>query len=101
MTNPSRVNFDMALLKTYKVLGERDLQFRVEAFNVFNHTQFEIYDPSRGNTGTNTVSCYGPQSTGYSAAGGGGTNCLYGSSFLHPVLAFAPRTLQLGVKFIF
>jgi hypothetical protein len=101
LNNPSRLNFDMSLLKTFRVLGERSLQFRAEAFNVFNHTQFRIYDPLLGNTGSNTISCYGGPSTGYSAAGGGGTNCLVGNSFLHPVDAHRARTLQLGAKFIF
>ena len=101
LTNPHRTNFDMSLLKTWRVFGERSLQFRIEAFNVFNHTQFEIYDPLKGNTGSNIINCYGPGSTGYSAAGGGGTNCLVGNSFLHPVDAHLPRTLQLGAKFSF
>ncbi len=101
LNNPHRTNFDMSLLRTFRVWGERSLQFRIDAFNVFNHTQFEIFDPVRGNTGSNTINCYGPASTGYSAAGGGGTNCLTGSSFLHPIDAHAPRTIQLGAKFSF
>jgi hypothetical protein len=101
LNNPHRTNFDMSLLKDFRVFGERSLQFRVEAFNVFNHTQFRIYDPLLGNTGSNTISCYGGPSVGYSAAGGGGTNCLTGSSFLHPVDAHRARTLQLGAKFTF
>jgi hypothetical protein len=101
LNNPGRTNFDMSLLKTIRVLGERSLQFRVEAFNVFNHTQFVLYNPILGNTGSNVISCYGGASAGYSAAGGGGTNCLTGSSFLHPVDAHRPRTLQLGAKFTF
>jgi hypothetical protein len=101
LNNPGRTNFDMSLLKTWRVFGERVLQFRVEAFNVFNHTQFNIYDPLKGNTGSNVISCYGPASTGYSAAGGDGTNCLIGNSFLHPVDAHQPRILQLGAKFTF
>jgi hypothetical protein len=101
LNNPHRTNFDMSLLKDFRVFGERSLQFRVEAFNVFNHTQFRLYDPLLGNTGSNTISCYGGPSVGYSAAGGGGTNCLTGSSFLHPVDAHRARTLQLGAKFTF
>jgi hypothetical protein len=101
LNNPHRTNFDMSLMKTWRVFGERALQFRVDAFNVFNHTQFEIYDAVKGNTGSNIINCYGPASTGYSAAGGAGTNCLVGSSFLHPVDAHAPRTIQLGAKFNF
>lgn len=101
MNNPSRLNFDMSLLKSIRVWNERSLQLRIEAFNVFNHTQFRIYDPLLGNTGSNTISCYGGASVNYSAAGGGGTNCLTGSSFLHPIDAHRPRTLQLGAKFTF
>ncbi len=101
LNNPGRTNFDMSLLRTWRVFGERALQFRVDAFNVFNHTQFNIYDPLKGNTGSNVISCYGTASTGYSAAGGGGTNCLIGNSFLHPVDAHQPRILQLGAKFSF
>ena len=59
MYNPSRLNFDWALLRDIKVWGERTLQFRAEAFNLFNTTQFRIYDPVKGNTASNTISCYG------------------------------------------
>jgi hypothetical protein len=48
MYNPARTNFDWALLKDFKVLGDRSLQFRMEAFNIFNTTQFRIYDPVKG-----------------------------------------------------
>jgi hypothetical protein len=108
MNNPRRTNFNVSLLKHFRVLGERDLEFRAEAFNVFNHTQFRIYDPSHpGNTGNNVIACYGgavtsyPSSQNYSAAGGGGVDCLTGSSFLHPVDAHDPRILQFGLKFVF
>jgi hypothetical protein len=96
MRNPSRINFNMALLKHFKIFGEHDLEFRTEAFNVFNHTQFRIYDPSHpGNTGNNVINCYGDISTGYSA---GASGCLAGNSFLHPVDAHDPRILQFGLK---
>ena len=97
LTNPSRTNFNAALLKHFKPVGERvDFEFRAESFNLFNHTQFRIYDPTHpGNTGNNVVNCYGDQSTGYSA---GATSCLAGQSFLHPVDAHDPRILQFGLK---
>jgi len=101
LNNPSRLNFDMAILKHIAFGENRLLEFRVEAFNVFNHTQFRIYNSNLGNTGSNTVSCYGGPAVNYSAAGGDGVNCLTGSAFLHPVDAHRPRTLQLGVKFSF
>lgn len=101
LNNPSRTNFDMSLIRNFKVWSERNLEFRIEAFNVFNHTQFRIYDPLLGNTANNTISCYGGASVNYSAAGGGGTNCLTGNAFLHPVDAHNPRIVQLGAKFSF
>jgi hypothetical protein len=103
LNNPSRVNFNFSLLKHFKVFGEqRDLEFRAEAFNIFNHTQFRVYDPAHpGNTGNNVIGCYGTASANYSAAGGGGVDCLTGNSFLHPVDAHDPRIFQLGLKFSF
>jgi hypothetical protein len=102
LSNPARLNFNVSLLKHFKVFGERDLEFRVEGFNVFNHTQFRIYDPSHpGNTGNNVIGCYGTAKARYSAAGGGGVDCLTGNSFLHPVDAHDPRIVQLGLKFNF
>ena len=72
------------------------MEFRAEAFNIFNHTQFRIYDASHpGNSGNNVANCYGDISTGYSA---GATGCLVGNSFLHPVDAHDPRILQFGLK---
>jgi len=100
--NPMRTNFNLSLLKHFTVFGERDLEFRIETFNTFNHTQFRIYDPSHpGNTGNNIIGCYGGASSGYSAAGGGRVDCLTGNSFLHPVDAHDPRILQFGLKFAF
>ena len=37
---PHRTNFDMSLYKIFKPAEKLSLQFRAEAFNVFNHTQF-------------------------------------------------------------
>lgn len=97
--NPGRVNFDASILKVFQLREERSLQFRFEVFNVFNHTQFRIYDPTNpGNPGNNVVNCYGDSSTGYSA---GASECLTSSSFLHPVDAHRPRTVQLGLKYLF
>jgi hypothetical protein len=97
MRNPSRTNFNFSLLKHFKAFHEKsDVEFRVEAFNVFNHTQFRIYDPSHpGNTGNNVINCYGDISTQYSA---GASGCLAGNSFLHPVDAHDPRIFQFALK---
>lgn len=103
LNNPSRWNFDTTLQKTFALPWEgTTLEFRAEAFNVFNHTQFRIYNPTLGNQANNTASCYaGSAASGYSAAGDGQTDCLTGKSFLHPIDAHRPRTMQFGLKFAF
>jgi len=95
MRNPTRTNFDMSLLKDMTVWHGGALQFRAEVFNVFNHTQFVLYDPIKGNTASNTISCYGDSTTGYSA---GASSCTVGNGFLHPIEAHRPRTVQFGLK---
>jgi len=108
LTNPHRWNFDFTLQKNFKITEGSNLEFRAEAFNAFNHTQFRIFNPNIGNTANNTINCYG--GPGNSAAGGptnvGNGNivnvdCLTGSSFLHPIDAHRPRTMQLGLKYSF
>ena len=100
LNNPNRLNFDMALLKHFKTSESTSLELRAEAFNIFNHTQFRIYDSERGNTASNIASCYGgPDNSAGSISTS--ANCLLGNSFLHPVDAHRPRTIQFGVKFYF
>jgi len=72
---PGIDNYDMALLKNVALTEPKSLQFRFEAFNVFNHAQF-----------------YGPASVN------GNVNS---SSFGEVVSAAAPRLMQAAVKFIF
>jgi hypothetical protein len=104
LRNPSRINFNMSMFKHFKPLQDRlDIEFRAEAFNIFNHTQFRITDPSNpGNTGNNVINCYGPLSSSYSASypgdNQGNPNCLTGNSFLHPVDAHDPRIFQFALK---
>jgi hypothetical protein len=69
---PGLNNFDMALLKDTKITESKDLQFRAEAFNIFNHAQFQ--NPS------------------------GDFNS---SSFGLVTQARAARIMQIGVKFLF
>jgi hypothetical protein len=101
LNNPSRWNSDMAILKHFPIYERVNAEFRAEAFNVFNTTQFRIYDPTLGNQAQNEVSCYGGYNAYYSAGGGDGTDCLTGSSFLHPVDAHRPRTIQFALKLSF
>jgi hypothetical protein len=102
MNNPFRLNFDMALLKHFKIAESSEIEFRFEVFNVFNHTEFRIYDPDNpGSSGNNIISCYaGPvYSAGFQAKGG--ADCVTGASFLHPLNAHRPRTIQFGMKWSF
>jgi hypothetical protein len=50
-SGPGIYNFDMALLKDTKITESTQLQFRAEAFNVFNHTQFTNPSGNFNNTG--------------------------------------------------
>ncbi len=107
LNNPHRTNFDMSLLKHFQITENSILEFRAEAFNIFNHTQFRIYNSDLGNTGSNSISCYaGPNySAGFQGVNSyglpSGADCVTGNSFLHPVDAHRPRTLQFGLKYSF
>ena len=69
---PRTTNFDMSLLKHFKINESTGFEFRAEGFNIFNHTQWN-----------------------------GVSNDLTNSDFLHPSGAHRARTLQFGLKFIF
>jgi len=92
LNNPSRTNFDMGLFKHFPLRSEqRALEFRAEAFNVFNHTQW-----SGVNSG---ASCHGGANNS-----AGDPSCFTSANatnFLLPSGAHNPRILQLGMKFIF
>jgi hypothetical protein len=108
LNNPWRTNFDMALIKHFAVTEKKYFEFRAEAFNVFNHTEFSWLGGDGGSAGTNsgagnadsTVSCYGANN---SAADPG---CVSAATGLTPGLlragaAHEARILQLALKFIF
>lgn len=112
LNNPHRLNFDMNMLKHFKVTEGSAMEFRIEVFNAFNHTQFRIFNPNIGNTASNTIGCYG----GYNDSAAGGltlvpgspvgtppvnVDCTTGSALFHPVDSHRPRTLQLGLKYNF
>jgi len=112
LNNPHRLNFDMNVLKHFQITEGSAMEFRIEVFNAFNHTEFRIFNPNIGNTASNTIGCYGGFNN--NAAGGltpvPGTplgtppvnvDCTTGSALFHPVDAHRPRTLQLGLKYNF
>ncbi len=72
---PGMANFDMALQRDFSITERKALQFRVEAFNVFNHSQFFGADAVNGNV----------SSTGFGQI----------------VNAMPPRQVQLAMKFAF
>ena len=53
---PGRVNFDMSLFKDFPIREEMKLQFRAEAFNIFNTPQFGQPNASIGNVQAPVIS---------------------------------------------
>ena len=99
--NPSRLNFDMALAKRFKIMESGQLEFRAEAFNIFNRTQFRIYDPTILRAPATSSSVAMPVRLILRDFAGSSANCVTGASFLHPIDAHRPRTVQFGFKFSF
>jgi len=104
LRNPRRTNFDMALLKHFPVTESKYFEFRAEAFNVFNHVEYNWLGGEAGSaadnagrgTTSNELACYGP-SAPYSA---GDSSCA-GNSYLRSAGTHLPRIMQLALKFIF
>ena len=69
---PSRLNFDTGVFKNFPIHEAIGFQFRAEAFNVFNHTEWEGVD------------------SGFTD-----------STFLHGNTSHLGRILQFGLKFLF
>jgi hypothetical protein len=76
------MNTDLALFKNINVTGSLKAQFRAEAYNVVNHTQF---DASKIDT------------TPVWDQSGAQTN----PSFGKPTVAQSPRIIQLGLRLYF
>ena len=72
---PGMLNFDISLMKSFKISETKNLQFRWETFNSFNHAQF-----------------FGP-----SSVAGDFDSSLFGQV----VKAAPPRLMQLALKFTF
>ena len=75
ITGPGQFNFNMSLIKTTKIWEHGTLEFHLDAFNVFNHSQF---NPPYGND-VNTPATFG-QITSTSVT---------------------PRVMQFGLKYLF
>jgi len=72
---PGMDDYDTALVKNMRLAESKSLQFRIEAFNIFNHAQF-----------------FGPQSV---------DGNISSSTFGQVVSAQPPRLVQLAAKFNF
>jgi hypothetical protein len=68
-------NTDLALLRSFRITEAKALQFRLETFNTFNHSQF-----------------FGPASVN-----GDFSSSLFGKI----VKAMPPRLMQLALKYTF
>jgi hypothetical protein len=108
--NPRQTNFDMAVFKHFAIRESVALEFRAEAFNVFNHTEWGYIAGGAGSAGGNgnftggsaSVGCYGPDgNAGYNPVPTDQSQGCIGNNFLRPGAAHNPRILQLGLKFIF
>jgi hypothetical protein len=104
LNNPRRTNFDMALLKHFKVTESKYFEFRAEAFNIFNHTEFAWLggDPGSASSNspfsspTNSAACYGGANNS-----AGDPSCTSTAALLHANAVHNARILQLALKFIF
>ncbi len=75
LRGPGRTNMDLSLAKDTPVFGERfKTELRVDAFNIFNHTQFQNLDTNAADIGT---------------------------TFGQVTSTYAPRILQLAVRLNF
>ena len=83
LANPRRTNFDMKLNKIFPIHESVALEFRAEAFNVFNHTEWNNIAGGGG------------------SAGGDGNNTLDNPGFLQVGSTHLPRILQLSLKVYF
>jgi hypothetical protein len=105
LRNPRQTNFDMALFKHFAIKESMSVEFRAEAFNVFNHLEWGYIGGGGGSaagnaaitSGANSLTCYG----GPNNSAGDPTCTSQGLGFLSPNGTHNARILQLAFKFIF
>ncbi len=96
LRNPAFTELDTGFFKNIPIHGEGTyIQFRVEAFNLFNTANLEV---------TSLAVAQGAVSTGCYAGSNnsaGAPSCIASNTFLHATGAHNPRIFQFGMKFIF
>ena len=86
LRGPGRDVWNLALHKTFKFTEQANFEFRAEAFNVWNHTQWQGDNGGVGGTSTN--------------CGWNGTSCA-GGNFGVSTAVYDPREFQLMGKITF
>ena len=89
LRNPNRTNFDMSLFKHFKFTERLGMEFRAEAYNVFNHKEWGYLAGDAGSAAYNSGNLTSA------------TNQSGQDNFLHIATAHNPRILQLGLKLMF
>jgi hypothetical protein len=108
LRNPGFTNFDVSLFKNFPLGsgGKRSIQLRVEAFNVFNHAQFDQLNTATnvvngaGQTGAAIFNSYSGLRVTNNVRPAGDTRVL-GTFFGEPNRTRDPRIVQLGIKLYF
>ena len=86
LTNPDYINFDTAVFKHFAIHESTAFEFRAEAFNVFNHKE---WDPLAGQAGAGAN------------INGSGTNIMGSTGFLYAGGVHEARVMQFALKFLF
>lgn len=94
LTGPGINNWDISLQKSFRIKETRTLQFRIDGFNAFNHTQF-----SGVNSTLNFASLTNPTPTNLYLKADGTVNNINGFGTVNG--ARDPRILQTVIKFVF
>jgi hypothetical protein len=86
LNNPDFINFNMGVFKHFAIKESAAVEFRAEAFNVFNHEQW-LPIAGQGGAGANIS--------------GTATNTFATNNFLYSGGAHEARVLQFALKFLF
>jgi hypothetical protein len=96
LRNPFFTDFDMGFFKDVPIHGDKvHLQFRAEAFNIFNIANLMLASQT-ATPGTVATGCYAGANNS-----AGDPSCIATDTFLHATGAHDPRIMQFGLKLVF